>query len=294
MDDGRAMTELTGRVAAVTGGARGIGASIARKMAGAGMHVAIGDLDNEVAQQRADELGAGVVAHRLDVADPASFAAFLERAEADLGPLDVLVNNAGIMPAGAFLAETPASAQRQIDINIGGVLTGCRLALPGMIERGRGQVVNVSSAAGRNGFPGLATYSGTKHFVYGFCDALRPELAGTGVQVTVVMPGFVQTELTAGFGDARYGRKVTPDDVAEGVMDAVREPRFEVFVPRALGPMTRLSNALPARARDRMTKLAKADRIALDFDRTQREAYELRAAQSHPRELESPAKTPEP
>jgi NADP-dependent 3-hydroxy acid dehydrogenase YdfG len=282
---------LDGRVAAVTGAARGIGAGVARKMIAAGMRVAVGDVDYDVAQATARELGPNARAYRLDVADERSFAAFLEHAEAELGPLDVLVNNAGIMPAGAFLDETPASTRRQVDINVFGVINGCRLVLPRFIDRGRGQVISVSSAAGRNGFAGIATYSGTKFFVYGFCDALRPELAGTGVHVTVVMPGFVQTELTSGFGDARWGRKVTPDEVAKAVLGAVRDPRFEVFVPKALGPMVKFSNLLPARLRDSMTKLAGADRIALDYDRARRAGYENRAANSHPIELEPAAES---
>lgn len=280
------MNPLNGRVIAITGGARGIGAGIAGALAREGARIAIGDLDIDLAQTTARDLGAGVHAYRLDVTDAESFESFLDAAESELGPVDVLVNNAGIMPAGAFLDETPEATRRQIDVNVYGVLNGCRLAVPRFIARGRGQIVNVSSAAGRSGFPGIATYSGTKFFVYGFSDALRPELRGTGVHISVVMPGFVETELTAGLGDARFYKRITPEDVAAGVVEAIRKPRFEVFVPRSLGAMSRLSGLLPAGARDALTRVAGAERLALEPDLATRAEYELRAAHSAPAALE--------
>jgi short-subunit dehydrogenase len=280
------------QIAAVTGGARGIGAAIAAAMVGESMTVAIGDREVDLAEETAERLGPRAHAFALDVADLSSYTTFLDTVESQLGPLSVLVNNAGIMPAGAFTDETPAATARQVEVNIFGVTNGCRLMLPRFISRGRGQIVNVSSAAGKGGFPGIATYSGTKFFVYGFSDALRGELAGTGVEISVVMPGFVATELTAGFGNARFYKKISPQDVADGVLDAIRKPRFEVFVPKALGPMTKVSGLLPARTRDALTRLAKADRLALDYDRSGRAAYELRAAQGDQGVLASGAEPP--
>jgi len=285
---------FTTRTVAVTGGARGIGRAIAGKLAARGMNVVIGDLDIETAQQAAAEIGPRARAHRLDVTDEAGYARFLDGAEADFGALDVLVNNAGIMPAGAFLDEARESTRRQVEINVFGVLNGCRLVLPRFVARGHGHVVNVSSVAGKTGYAGIATYSGTKHFVYGFSEGLRSELRGTGVDLSVVLPGFVSTELTAGFGDARFFKKISPDDVAGGVVDAIGDPRFDVFVPRNLQPMGVAMSMLPRRARDAALRFARADRIALDYDASQRQAYELRAASSAPAQLTHAAATETP
>jgi short-subunit dehydrogenase len=147
-------------------------------------------------------------------------------------------------------------------------------------------VINTSSVAGRTGYAGIATYSGTKFYVYGFSEALRTELEGTGVDISVVMPGFVQTELTAGIGDARFFRRITPDEVAAGVVAAVARPRFDVFVPKSLGPMGVMTSMLPRRLRDGMLRFARADRLALDYDVAQRAAYEERAARSARRAVE--------
>jgi NADP-dependent 3-hydroxy acid dehydrogenase YdfG len=274
----RGSERFAGRTVAVTGGARGIGRAIAKALADRGMRVAIGDLDLDVAQETAQQLGNGVRAYSLDVTDETTFAVFLEAAEHDVGHLDVLVNNAGIMPTGPFLGERPESTRRQWEINIGGVVNGCRLVLPRFVERGSGHVINVSSVAGRTGYAGIASYSGTKFYVYGFSEGLRTELQGTGVDLTVVMPGFVQTDLTAGIGEARFFKRITPEDVAGGVVRAVERPRFDVFVPKVLGPMGVLTSMLPRRARDAMLRFAKADRLALEADATKRAAYEARAA----------------
>src|SRR5262249_59390661 len=123
----------------------------------------------------------------LDVTDPDSFASFLDAA-AELGPLDVIVNNAGIMPVGAFAQEDPAVTRRQVEINLIAVMTGTRLALDRMLPRGRGHIVNIASAAGRVAVPGEAVYTATKHAVVGFDEALRVELKGTGIEGTTVMP----------------------------------------------------------------------------------------------------------
>jgi NADP-dependent 3-hydroxy acid dehydrogenase YdfG len=271
---------FAGRTVAITGAARGIGRAIATALADRGMRVAIGDIDHAVAQETALAIAGMVRAYPLDVTDEASFATFLDDAERDLGPLDVLVNNAGIMPAGAFLDESPESTRRQWEINMGGVVNGCRLILPRFVERGHGHVINTSSVAGRAGYAGIATYSGTKFYVYGFSEALRTELKGTGVDLSVVMPGFVATELTAGIGEARFFKRITPEEVAAGVVGAVERPRFDVFVPKVLGPMGVLTSMLPRGARDAMLRWARADRLALEADATQRAAYELRAAHS--------------
>jgi NAD(P)-dependent dehydrogenase (short-subunit alcohol dehydrogenase family) len=280
---------LQDRTVAITGGARGIGRAIATAATGRGMNVVIGDVDFEAAQATAAELGSKVRAHQLDVTDEESFAAFLDAVEREFGRTDVLVNNAGIMPAGAFMDETRESTQRQVEINIFGVVNGCRLALPRFVGRGGGHIINLSSVAGKGGYAGIATYSGTKFYVYGFSEALRAELQGTGVDVTVVMPGFVQTELTAGIGEARFFKRISPEDVAAGVIGAIATPRFDVFVPKNLGPMGVMMSMLPRGWRDAALRFSRADRLALEFDPVKREAYEQRAARSTPAAAEAEA-----
>ena len=269
---------FTGRTAAVTGGGRGIGRAVATALAERGMGVAIGDVDRSVAQKAALAIGGKVRAYQVDVADPGSLRTFIDAAESDLGYLDVMINNAGIMPAGPFLAERPESTERQWQINIGGVVNGCRLVLPRFIDRGRGHVINISSLAGRTGHAGIATYSGTKFYVYGFSEALRSELKGTGVDITVVMPGGVATDLTAGIESPRFLKLITPQQVAAAVVGAVERPRFDVFVPKFLGPFGVVNSMLPRRARDALLTVMRADRIALDFDTVRRAPYEARAA----------------
>src|SRR4051812_22448419 len=175
---------LTGQVAAITGGARGIGRATAQAFVRHGMRVAIGDLDLELAQRTASEIGAGTIALALDVTDRASFERFIDDVETQLGPLDVLVNNAGIMPIGRFLDEDDTTAQRMIDINLHGTLYGMKIALPRMQARNRGHIINLASQAGKFGTPGGATSSAAKFAVVGLTEAVRGELKleGSGVQ----------------------------------------------------------------------------------------------------------------
>jgi NADP-dependent 3-hydroxy acid dehydrogenase YdfG len=273
--------DLTGRVVAITGGARGIGRATAAAFVRAGARVAIGDLDHELAERTAAELGSGTVAFALDVTDRPSFERFVDGAESALGPLDVLVNNAGIMPVGRFLDESDESAQRQIEINCNGVLYGMKTVLPRFVSRRRGHLVNIASIVGKAGTPGVATYSGTKHFVVGVTEAVRQELLGSGIEFSCVMPGPVRTELTMGVPNARFVKFVEPEDVAAAIVDAVRSPRFDVYVPRSLASIVRAGNLLPRRGQDGLARLVKADAV-LAMDPASRVAYERRAAASAP------------
>src|SRR5262249_36625677 len=153
---------LAGKVIAITGGARGIGRTTAQSCVQARMKVALGDVDPQAAEQTAAELGAGSIALPLDVTDHASFRAFLDAVDGRLGPLDVLINNDGIMPLGPFVDESDDTARRILDINVHGVINGMKCALPGMMARGQGHIVNIASQAGKYGFPGGATYCASK------------------------------------------------------------------------------------------------------------------------------------
>jgi NADP-dependent 3-hydroxy acid dehydrogenase YdfG len=273
---------LTGQVAAITGAARGIGKATAEAFVRQGMKVAIGDLDIEEARRTADQLGAGTIAIELNVTERDSVDRFLDQVEAQLGPVDVLVNNAGIMQLGLFEQEDDATAQRQIDINVNGVLYGMKSVLPRFRSRGRGHLVNVASTAGKAGFPGGATYCGTKHFVVGVSEGVRAELRGTGIEVSCVMPGVVNTELASGLQEARGVKNVNPEDVAEAIVDALREPHFDVFVPKAIGPINKVMGVLPRGGREAIARALKADQVLTNIDEGKRRGYELRASHSEP------------
>ena len=150
-----------------------------------GAKVAIGDLDVELAEKTATELGGGTIALELDVTSRDSFEGYLDQVEERLGSLDVIINNAGIMPLGKFADESDATANRMIDINLHGVLYGMKAALPRMERRNSGHIVNIASQAGKGGFPGGATYCATKFAVVGVSEAVRAELTtDTGIEVS--------------------------------------------------------------------------------------------------------------
>ena len=282
---------LSGKVVAITGGARGIGKATATALVRKGCRVAIGDLDLALAEKTAGELGGGTVAMQLDVTDRSSFAHFLDEAERQLGPVDVVVNNAGIMPVTPFEEESADSVQRQIDINIGGVITGTQLAMKRMRQRGSGYIVNIASQAGKSGLPGIATYSGTKHAVVGISEAVRAELRGSGVEVLCVMPTVVNTELTSGVGQ-KWVKPVEASDVADEIVDAMEIPRFDVFVPRANGALYKVLAPLPRSWREALGRAMKVDKLMIEVDHGARQAYEDRAAASEPGQGEDAEQAP--
>jgi NADP-dependent 3-hydroxy acid dehydrogenase YdfG len=275
---------LVGQVAAVTGAARGIGKATAHAFVREGMKVAIGDIDGELAEATAAELGPNAAGFELDVTRRESFEAFVDAAEERLGPLDVLVNNAGIMPLGRFLDEDDATARRMIDINLHGVIHGMKIALPRMMERNRGHVVNIASQAGKYGAPGGATYSATKHAVVGLTEAVRGELhiESSAVELSYVMPFVVKTDLGTGTRDARGMKKLEPAEVADAIVDAVRRGVVEVWLPRSSRHTHRAAALLPRRASEAIARAMKADRVLLGADHQARAAYELRVANFEP------------
>jgi NAD(P)-dependent dehydrogenase (short-subunit alcohol dehydrogenase family) len=272
---------LTGRVVAITGGGRGIGRAIAQALAREGARVAVGDLDRESAEQTAAALGEPALGLPLDVTDHAGLIAFLDEVEQRLGPLDVVVNNAGIMPVTPLADESAESIARTLDLDLRAVIHGTQEAMRRMVPRRTGHIVNIASVAGRSGFPYLATYCAAKHGVVGLSEAVRQELRGTGVEVSVVMPSVVNTELAAGLATSRV-KNVEPEDVANEVVSALRKPRFDVFVPRSNGPLIQLTSPLPRTWREAIGRWIKADRSLLDTDRSARVEYEARAAASAP------------
>jgi NAD(P)-dependent dehydrogenase (short-subunit alcohol dehydrogenase family) len=279
---------LNGNVAAITGGARGIGRATARAFVREGIRVAIGDVDVAAARATAEEIGAGTIGLELDVTDRASFEKFVDEVESQLGPLDVLVNNAGIMLLGRFVDEDDQTAQRMIDINLNGVILGSKIALNRFLPRGHGHLVNIASQAGKLGTPGGATYAATKHAVVGLSEAIRGELRLMGVadiDVSYVMPAIVNTELGSGLVQARGVKTLTPEEVAEAIVDALRYGTVDVWVPKNVKGITQFSMVLPRPATEAIGRAFKADRVLWGADKGVRRDYELRAANSKP-ELE--------
>jgi NAD(P)-dependent dehydrogenase (short-subunit alcohol dehydrogenase family) len=273
---------LAGSVVAITGGGRGIGAATAEVLARRGAKVAIGDLDLDVAEATAQRIGGGTVAVRLDVTDPKSFASFLDETEEKLGPLDVLINNAGIMPLATLLEEDDAMTARMLDLNVRALISGSREAARRMVPRRSGHIINIASTAGKLGLPGGATYCATKSAVIGFSEGIEQELAEHGVHVSIVMPGIVQTELAVGVPDLPGFKSVTPQAVAEGIAEAIVTPRLEVFVPRSAGPMLKYTRLMPRRSASWLSGKMGVDKVFLSAHADPgRKAYEERAA-GHP------------
>src|SRR3954468_3935325 len=261
---------LYAQVVAITGGARGIGKATARALVRQGARVGIGDLDVELAHKTAEELGGGAVAGELNVCDRASFQGFLDGVERDLGPVDILINNAGIMPLGPFDEEDDATTLRQIDVNVVGVLTGCKLVVPKMKQRGRGHIVNIASMAGRAGYANAVTYCTTKFAVVGLSEALRAELRGTGIDLSVVCPGVVNTELGSGLNETRAVKVIEPEEVADAIVDGLRFNTFDVFVPPIAGQIWRVMHLLPRSAAEGVGRALKADQVLSNPDQSVR------------------------
>jgi NAD(P)-dependent dehydrogenase (short-subunit alcohol dehydrogenase family) len=269
-------TEIEGRGVAVTGGANGIGRAVAERFARAGARVTIGDVDGPAAEAAAAAIGAGAAAVAVDVSDREAFEAFLDAAERRHGALDVLVNNAGIDWIGAFHEEPDEVSRRQIEVNLGGAINGSRLALRRMLPRGRGHVVNVASGVGRVPLPGSAVYSATKHGVVGLTESLRLEYRGSGVRFSVIQPAQVDTAMLDGQGRPKTLPIVTADDVAEAVVRAVRQNRFEVWVPSSQGVTAKLGALLPRRAREGVFRAIGLGKIAGQTDHDARRGYHER------------------
>ncbi|WP_278264576.1 SDR family oxidoreductase [Nocardia sp. AG03] len=264
-----------GLVVAVTGGAAGIGREIAHQFAAAGARVCIGDLSGHDARVTARQLPGTVHGCELDVTDERSFHSFLATTEALLGPIDVLVNNAGVMWVGSFDTEPDTATARMIAVNLHGVIRGVRLVAPGMRARKRGHIVTIASAASRLSPPGEATYAATKHGVLGYLTAVREELRGTGVQLSVIMPGVVDTELAVGTATGA-AELLDPTDVAHAVIDVVERPRFEVSLPAYISPLVHLAGLLPQRLRDLALRRAVPNQVAATRGSAARTAYENR------------------
>lgn len=189
------MSTLDGRVAVVTGAAGGIGRAIVEALSAAGAAVGVWDLDGGKAKEVAAGVDGNVLGLEVDITSRPSVEAALAATEAALGPVDVLVNNAGIDKIEPFLQSEEATWERIVAVNYLGTVRCCHVLVPGMVERGAGRVINIASDAGRVGSSGEVVYSGTKGGVIAFSKALAREVAAKGVTVNVVCPGPTDTPL---------------------------------------------------------------------------------------------------
>ena len=269
---------IAGKVVAITGGARGIGFATASALHRLGARVAIGDVDEVAAHDAGAALGVDVHAH-LDVTDRSSFEGFLDAVETELGPIDVLINNAGICPAGRAVDEPDELTLRTIAINEFGVMLGTKLAAARMVPRRRGHVINVGSLGSFTPMPGIATYCATKHAVLGFTDSVRLEMRGSGVSFSTVMPTLTNTAMTAGVAAARGVRNAEPQDVAAGIVGLIRRPRPHLMVTRSAGMLTQINrNFLPRALNEGVRRVMGLDGLfAGGLDGTARREYEERA-----------------
>lgn len=269
---------MTAQLVLITGGARGIGRATAKAFLDAGSTVAISDIDaDEVAATAAD---LGVRGDPLDVTDRAEFEAWIAALETDLGPVDVLINNAGIMPIGPFLNESEDSARRVLEVNVLGTLNGMAAALPGMVARGHGHVVNMASIAGKAPVPGGLSYAASKAAIVSATESARVEHHDSGVHFTCVMPSFTATDLILGTKGTKFIKTITPDAVAAAVVKAVAKRRADVFVPGPLGALVKLQPLLGRRLRDASQRSIGAYDTFLDVDESARASYVQRIARA--------------
>jgi NAD(P)-dependent dehydrogenase (short-subunit alcohol dehydrogenase family) len=221
--------ELEGQVALVTGGGRGIGRSIARELADAGMRVAVAARSSGEVEETAREIGG--LAVTADVSDPEQVEAMVARVERELGPIDLLVNNAGVGPAPSLpWEEDPADWWRVFEINVLGAYLCARAVLRGMVERGHGRIVNTGSGASylpMGGGP--SSYGASKAALGRFGELLAAQVADRGIAVFVISPGLVRTEMTEPFGD---DAPWTPPELAPRLVRVLASGRADALAGR--------------------------------------------------------------
>ena len=288
------MEQLRGRNALITGAAGGLGGYIARALAAEGVNLVLSDLQEAPLDELIAELqGVGIevesVPANLMERDEAE--GLVARAEDALGPIDILVNNAGLEFSGPFLDRTGDEIEGLTRVNLLALMLLTRSAMPGMLERGGGHVVNIASLAGKISFPYLATYGASKHGVVGFTACLRAEHGEGPVGFSAICPGFVSRVGMFGRIQARVGEPppvihtVPPEAVGEAVVTAIRGNRPEVIVQPGVRPLILLS-ALAPRTAARIGRLRRfrefAERFAQEKERAPRTLAEERAAPRTP------------
>ncbi len=256
---------MDGAHALVTGGARGIGRATAARLVAAGARVSLWDLDADALDRARGELSArdrpaAVHTEVCDITDHEALRRALDGSVAALGPVDILINNAGHLAPGRVEEQAPDVWMKTLSVNIAAPVYLTRLVLPSMYERGRGHIVNISSAAGAIGVPSLAVYSASKWAVWGFSEALRAEAAERGVMVSSIHPSYIAHGMFAGARLRGVGRLLVPllrshDVVAEAIVrGALSRGRTRVMRPRSIQLAVLLRGVLPDRWFNRLMK----------------------------------------
>ncbi|MEV0298079.1 SDR family oxidoreductase [Nocardia sp. NPDC050710] len=269
--------EIRGKVVVITGGARGIGLATATALQALGAEIAIGDVDEVTVKESGTARGFELYG-KLDVTDPSSFESFLDEVERTVGPIDVLINNAGIMPTGKLVDEPDQITRRILDINVYGVILGSKLGLARMLPRKSGHIINIASLAGETHIPGLATYNASKHAVLGFTDTLREEYRGCGVHISSVLPTLTNTELGSGVTAPKLLRPAEPEEIADAIVALITAPKSKVRVTAVAGIISQVVGLLPEAVGDGIARALGSSHAFLDdVDTERRKAYEDRA-----------------
>lgn len=213
---------IKGRVALITGGARGLGLAEAEALAAEGVSIAVNDVDRDAADQavsRLKELGVNAAAFIGDAADEAVVVNLTKQVVGELGRLDILVNNAGIGIMGKTVEEVSGDEFRAtLETNLFGVFYGCHYAVPMMRRRGGGYIINISSLAGQNPHPKMAAYNASKYGLNGFSEALMQEVRQDNIKVTYICPGSVNTHFGNDTPSEEKAWQIQPEDIAEIVI----------------------------------------------------------------------------
>jgi len=271
--------DLSGAVVLVTGGGRGIGRSTAFAFAECGAKVCIGDRDGDAGDDTCKSVGRGARAFRVDVTSRPSFQAFVDDAVRAHGRVDVLVNNAGVMPLGGFLDEPDRISRVTMDVNVWGIINGMRSVLPGMIARRRGHIVNVASMAGKIPIPGMAIYNASKFAAVGLSAAVRREFAESGVSVSAILPAAVRTALASGVPLGKGLPALDPEEVADAVVKSCATRRGEIPIPGYIGAWDILAAVTPEPVMAFVRGLIGDRRALTSIDQPERAAYERRVAE---------------
>jgi len=234
----------------VTGAAKGIGAALTRFCIEAGHRIVATDIDRESLSRLREELP-GIETAILDVRDLGAWERVVQASEAQGGPIDVLINNAGVCLPGACDRVSAADDRLTVEVNLIGVMNGVRTVLPRFLARQRGHVINVASMAAFSPAPGLAAYSATKHAVRAYTHSCALDHRHSPIHWTVACPSAVETPMLQDMRRRRAGvvvfteQPMPPERIAEAIVDAIRLPRREVLVPNARGKLIRFIGLFP-------------------------------------------------
>jgi NAD(P)-dependent dehydrogenase (short-subunit alcohol dehydrogenase family) len=270
--------DVSSAVVVITGAGRGIGQAAAELFHELGAIVWIGDIDSDAAEEVADHIGPGAFAYPLDVTMKASWRELVDRVVARHGHIDIHINSAGLAPVGSFLDEHDDTSQTTLDVNVMGLVHGMRAVLPGMIERGRGHIVNIASMAGKVPVAGMGVYNASKFAAVGLTASTRAEFENTGVSISAVLPSVVRTSMVAGVPLGRGVPTVEPQEVAVAVLRNCDTRKAEVTVPGHLRFWDLLAAVMPEPVLRPSRTLVGGRRLLTSVDEQARSDYSLRLA----------------